>query len=141
MSRICLSTSDLFTLRVALGHAITANPAPSRDFPFPTESTEKLVALLDSLLLATAPGTTFAVEEAPNDQPYDAGADRSLRLADKVQQDLGVTNTGSGYLVSVYDNLWEIATSPSHFRLRIRRWRRVCSAACPLSLCRGCRVR
>lgn len=119
MSRIFLSSPNLLSLRVALGHAISANPEATRDFPFSPESSEKLASLLDSLLLRAAPGTSFALEEAPNHQPYDAATDPSLQLSDKTRQDFGVTRVGSGDLVSIYTSLRGFQISPSHFRSMI----------------------
>jgi len=103
MSPVSLSATDLLTLRVALGHAIAANPEASRDFPFAPESTEKLASLLDLLLLATAPSKTFTLEEAPDRPPYgSAGVDRSLQRAGSTEQEVGVASVGLGDLVSAH---------------------------------------
>ena len=99
MSRVCLTTVDLLTLRAALGHAITAHPAPTSMFPFAPESTKKLTSLLDSpLTVPTVPRTTFALEVVPDRPPNDANLGQLLD--DVAQQGFGVTSTGSGDLVS-----------------------------------------
>lgn len=142
MSAIILSSIDILGLHVAL-HTIRTNPEACPDFPLTPESTEKLAALLDSLLLATAPGTKFTLEEAPDHLPCDDGADRSGQRADKIQHAFGVTRAGSGDLVSASVSLGEFSVSPSYFRLRIPHWRvaahTIPSAARPLSICCACR--
>lgn len=116
MLSLPLSASEVLALRLALGHTITAYPSPTLDFPFTSESTEKLTALLDSALSAVAPSAGFTLNleltRATNDNS-------SQQLGDKDQYSACGQSQVSASSCNV--KRWQLTFASSPLVVEVRR--------------------